>query len=1214
MATSNRSKSDQKETYVIGIGASAGGLEAITDFFQNTPVDTGLSFVLIQHLSPDHKSLMSELLAKQTQMKIYEAEEGMLLMPNCVYLLPNRKFMTVKHGKLLLSDKPKNTQPNNAIDIFFLSLAEAYGPHAVGIILSGTGTDGSKGLELIKKNGGIAIVQDPVTASFDGMPNSAIEAGVADLILSPENMAAELMEYINEPEEMKAFHFDAYRDEFLMRDILLLIKRETGQDFSYYKRPTLFRRLSKRLMELNIPSIRDYLEYINYHPEEIHSISQEFLINVTYFFRDEEAFRIIETIVIPDIMRDKEPGAAVKIWSAACSSGEEAYSLAILFDEYFTRNNMQDINLKIFATDIDRESLDKASKGLYHKNSLEQMLPSRLDKYFIAEGSFYKVSAALRKLIVFSYHDLLKDPPYSRMDLVLCRNMLIYINANSQKEIIRKLHFALNIGGYMFLGPSEYTGKPNNAMEEVDKKWRIYKTINKAKLSGKDSIFMPVERKTNIHSNQQKIKNPLNHMSELFRETLLEVHEFAGIYIDPNFEVKQTIGNYKKYIDFPESGLNFNLMKLVPSDLGIPLNIAIRKAIKLNETVSMSKVSIKNGSSTRSVNITVKPYLQHKDFPEPFLFILLNEAPGKEVWVPKGEPAGDSFQSIQKIEELEKELKETSENLQAVIEEIEAANEELQSANEEMVSTNEELQSTNEELQSLNEELHTVSAEHQAKIKEMMELNDDMNNYFNNSEIGQILIDSRMIIRKFSPAVTHMVNLIPSDINRSIIDITTRFKYVNFINDIRHVMIDNNPIEKELLIGDTIYLLRITPYVRQDRTIDGVVVNFIDISELKKLNSLLETVFESSSSSISALRGIRNKEGIVTDFEFITANSSMGVELGLMNGELRNRTLSSFANYHDLHFRHFAEVLESGNPLQIEYEDPDTRKYYGVNIVKLSDGVVVMSTDITEKKKAADQVNQSYEELKITTAQLQSVNQQLEQTNMDLMQFASVASHDLKEPLRKIQAFGNILMSKVRPKLDNDELNHLEKIVTSSSRMQKLIEDVLTLSKLSNRGQELEKVDLNEVLERIIDDLEITIAETEAVITVGKLPVIQGISGQMNQVFQNLISNSIKFAGEKKPEILVEEKPVTRDQAAQLNINESDYTCVSLKDQGIGFEDEYKEKIFGIFQRLHGNNYDGTGIGLAICRKIIDNHRGFILAESTLGDGSEFFIILPKNH
>ncbi len=1209
MAVKNRPAKNTAEmgTYVVGIGASAGGLEAINEFFDNTRYDTGFIYVLVQHLSPDYKSLMSELLSKHTSMEVVEAHNGMVMKPNSVYLLPSKKFMTVQGGKLLLHDKLKNNKPNNAIDVFFESMAEEYKTHAVGVILSGTGTDGTKGLEMIKKQGGIAVVQDPITAAFDGMPNSAISLGVADLILSPDVMITELSEFLKETKALKLFQLNSYKDEYVLRDILSLIKRETGHDFSHYKRPTLFRRLSKRLLELNITKINEYLEYLSNHTEEVKLIGQDFLINVTYFFRDKQAFELIQHSVIPAIMKDKGPGDTVKAWSVACSSGEEAYSLGMLFLEYIERKKIYDINIKIFATDIDRDALDKASRGIYPKSALKEVSDQRLQRFFTAEGDSFRVTPELRRLIVFSFHDILKDPPFSRMDLIACRNMLIYIGAEAQKEIIRKIHFALNIDSFLFLGPSEHVGPAGTAMQEIDKKWRIYKNISRAKIAGNE-LFSPLERGYSSFVSPHKVKNPVQHIPELFQETLLEEYRFAGIFIDTNFEVKQATGNYKSYLDLPESGFNFNIMKLVPPDLGIALNVAVRKAMKDNASTTMKAVKVKDGKHHRLVNITVKPYLQRKDYQQQFLFIILNEDQKREAaHVPRTGTKDDFFD---KYEEVERELKETRENLQAVIEEIEAANEELQSTNEEMVSTNEELQSTNEELQSLNEELHTVSSEHQLKIKELMELNDDMNNFFRNSDIGQILIDHNMVIRKFSPAVTHMMNLIESDINRSIMDITTRFRSSDFIQDIRTVMSTGNSVEKELPVEEKIYLMRIAPYIRLDKTTDGVVINFVDITESKKVSSMLAAVLDSSPSCICALRAVRDRKGNIEAFEVVLANATMEKEMGKEPGEMTGERLKDLVPEND-HFELYTEVVEKGVIKHYEYHNEKTGKWLEVVLVKLMDGVVSISTDITDKKKAVDLIAQGYEDLKATSKKLKSTNLRLEQSNMDLLQFASVASHDLKEPLRKIQTFGNLLMSKAQAKLAPAEANYLDKIVSASSRMQRLIEDVLTLSKLSNRDVEFEEVNLNEVLKLIKEDLEITMKEKNAEIKVADLPRIKGVTGQMHQVFQNLISNALKFTNGKKPEIVITEKPVDKEHAKALKIKPQNYTCISVKDNGIGFEEAYRDKIFGIFQRLNGSDYDGTGIGLAICKKIMENHGGFITAESELHKGSEFFIILP---
>jgi two-component system, chemotaxis family, CheB/CheR fusion protein len=1197
-------------SYVVGIGASAGGLEAINEFFENTPPNTGFTFVLVQHLSPDHKSLMVDLLSKHTSMKVVEAVDDTELEADVVYILPSKKFITVNEGAVVLHDKVKNNLPNNAIDVFFHSLAVEHKAKAVGIILSGTGTDGTKGLESIKKNGGIAIVQDPISASFDGMPNSAIAAGLADLILAPEQMASELLEYLKESSALKLYQLNSYRDEFVLRDILMTIRRETGQDFSYYKRPTLFRRLSKRLLELNIPRIKDYLEYISTRPKEIKLISQDFLINVTYFFRDKQAFDIVQHSVIPNIMKDKSPGDTVKVWSVACSSGEEAYSLAILFHEYIEKRKLFDVNIKIFATDIDKEALDKASKGLYPKGAFKEVSESRIHGYFTEDGNNYRVNPEIRKMIVFSYHDMLKDPPFSRMDLVTCRNMLIYVNGDAQREIIRKIHFSLNIDGYLFLGPSEHVGPAINSMQEIDKKWRIYKNVAKARPTENDPIFSLLDKGLNkpLHA---KIKNPLNHIPELFKEALLEEYKFAGIFIDINGEVKQATGNYKDYIDLPDSGFNFHILKLVPPDLGIPLNVAIRKAAKDKETVSMRRIKVDFGKTTRNVNITVKPYLKLNEYQQEFLFIILSDDTRKDV---AGESVRDiDITQLDRVAELENELRETKENLQAVIEEIEAANEELQSTNEEMVSTNEELQSTNEELQSLNEELHTVSSEHQTKIKELMELNDDLNNYFNNTEIGQILIDRNLLIRRFSPSATRMVNLIEGDLNRSIVDITTRFNGLDFITDIRKVMKELKAIEREVHLDDEIFLLKIAPYVRADKSVDGVVVNFIDITETQQLSGLLGAILNSSPSSVCATKAIRNKRGEIADFEFISVNKAFEHELGVKQGTLIGKRFKQVdPDLLNEHFTLFKEVLENDRSLHYESYNETKNAWFDISLVKLMDGFVLTSTDISERKKAADLITQSYEDLKVTSRKLRSTNIKLEQSNMDLLQFASVASHDLKEPLRKIQTFGNLLVSKAKGKLDDSESKHLEKIISASGRMQKLIEDVLTLSKLSNADIEFEEVDLNKVVSLIKEDLEITVKEKNASIEIEELPLVNGVMGQIHQVFQNLIGNALKFTNGKKPDIKIAERQIDKELAEELKIKPERYYCVSVKDNGIGFENVYKDKIFGIFQRLNGNNYEGTGIGLAICKKIVENHNGHITAKGKLGEGTEVFVLLPK--
>jgi two-component system, chemotaxis family, CheB/CheR fusion protein len=1082
--------------YVVGIGASAGGLEAINELFDNMPANTGFSFVIVQHLSPDYKSLMADLLSKHTEMKVFEATEDMPVKPNCIYLIPARKTITLENGRLKLEEKVRDHQPNSAIDIFFESLAKDQSEMGIGIILSGTGTDGTRGIQAIKNSGGAVAVQDPVTAQFDGMPNSAIASGYVDMILSPDMMADELLEFVREAPLLRSFNELNNQEEEVLVDILALVQKTTGHDFSKYKRPTINRRMARRMAERNIRSVAAYYTYLQSNIEEVTDLCREFLLHVTRFFRDPEAYDLLKTVVIPEIDARKEPGAPIKVWVSACSTGEEAYSLAMLFEEYADNRPAHNHEVKIFASDISQDVIDIASRGFYSDDHVSSIPAGNLKRFFIKEPGGYRVVPAIRKMIVFARHDIAKDPPFSKIDLLTCRNMLIYMNPVLQKNILQKLHFAINDDGYLFLGPSENIGVLKDVMVEVDKKWKLFKCISKSKVAELESFSNPAESiGFAVPAGVAKAKNALNNIAEIFKDTLLEEYEYAGIFVDKNFDVKQAVGHFKKFLEFPDNNFNFNLLKLVPPDLSIALSTGIRKAMKDNERVVLRAVRFRSENVEKLVTVIIKPYLVQKAYLQPFVFVILKE---EVIVARKASPpvfSGDHYTS-ERILELEQELVDTKENLHALLEEVESSNEQLQSSNEEIVSSNEELQSTNEELQSLNEELHTVNAEHQLKIRELIELNDDLNNYFRNSEIGQILIDRRLIIRKFTPAATKQVNLIKTDIGRSIVDISTKITGLDFVNDIKEVIQTGEMLEKEIRMdGGRIVLMRIAPYLRENDTRDGAVINFVDISEIKRLGSVMEA---------------------------------------------------------------------------------------------------------------------SYAELQVTAKQLESTNYKLQQSNLDLVQFASVASHDLKEPLRKIQVFGNMLREKAKEKLDKAENGFLSKMVGASSRMETLIDNILILSRLSETDKPHAMVDLNEVVSQIINDLEISIQDKGVNLTVGKLPALNGIAGQMHQLFQNLISNSIKF-NNGKPEINIWEEPLEDELAVEFNIRPGDYHAIHIRDNGIGFDGQrYGQKIFGLFQRLDPTNYKGTGIGLAIVKKIIDNHKGFIKAYSKPGESSLFVVILPR--
>lgn len=1208
-------KTAKEKMFVVGIGASAGGLEAIHELFDNMPNDTGFCFVIIQHLSPDYKSLMPELLAKHSEMKIFEAENGMLLKKNCIYVIPSKFTMTLEGEVIRLTDKERKSAPANSIDTFLTSLANEKGKEAIAIILSGTGSDGTSGIEAIKANGGAVIVQDPISAKFDGMPNSAINTGFADLILSPDMIPGELIEYLNENQTalQKTFYAISQQDEYILREILENIYKATSHDFSHYKRPTIHRRLAKRMAMKNIGSLNEYLHYMERHQEEAKLLSKEFMIGVTKFFRDNDAFEELKELVLPPLFAEKKKGDTIKVWTIACSTGEEPYSLAILLSEYISRHKLDNV-IKIFATDIDEAALDIASKGIYPLTISADISKERLEKFFIREGNTYKVSPTIRKMVVFANHNVLKDPPFSKVDLLSCRNMLIYLSAELQKNIMRTIHFAMNSSAYLFMGPSENIGALKDATKELSKKWKIYKNVSKPLMVTLEK-YQPIESKFNSpYATAIKTKNALNNIPEIFKETIIDEYKYAGILIDKDFDVKQAIGNFKAYLNFPDGNFNLNILKLVSQELSIAISAGVRKALKESTKVVLKKVKIGEKENKKIVNIIIKPYLDQTEYIQPFIFIVINEEEDKSSSRSKKNEL--PLNKTEMLLEVEQELKETKENLQAAIEELETANEELQSSNEEMISANEELQSTNEELQSLNEELHTVNTEHQMKIKELVELNEDLNNYFSGTDIGQLLIDKKLIIRRFSPAVKTQINLIETDIGRSILDISNNFQSLDFVNDLRTVMKKGTVIEKEVMLNNNrVHLMRISPYVKLNKTIDGVVVTFIDISETKQLSSIIDSVFNSSVNGITVKKAIRDKNSVIVDFEYIAVNDAaarmfMTTKEQLIGKRVFKNGLASNQTYFD----RYREVVDHDKTQHFEYMDERNGRWYDIVALKMMDGLVTTFMDVTDKKQAAEELNKHYIELKKATKKLSYTNVALEQSNYDLLQFASVVSHDLKEPLRKIMTFGSLLQSNDFEKRTEKEKNYLDKMLKSSERMKNLIDDLLSFSKLSNKNVQFTQTDLNDIIHAITDDLEVQINEQHAKVVVTDLPRIEALSGQMHQLFLNLISNSLKFSKVGNTEIKIEEKPLTHELINTFKIRDPQkYICISVEDNGIGFEDEYKEKIFGLFQRLPTTEKTpGTGIGLAICKKITENHNGFITAQSKLGSGSTFYILLPK--
>ncbi len=723
-----------KEFYVVGIGASAGGLEAIESFFSKVPSDSGLAFVIIQHLSPDYKSLMPEILLKRTSLPVHTAEDGMEVKPDNVYLIPRKMNMKIFHSRLHLTEKNNLQVLNLPIDIFFHSLAEDFEDKAIGVILSGTGSDGSRGIRVIRENGGIIIVQDPDSSKFDGMPKSAITTGTVDFILPPQEIPEKIMRYVKHPyiKDKDKNHELAKVPEDYLSKIILFIKETFGLDFTYYKDTTISRRIERRLSINQVENLKDYLDYLYSSKKEQKTLYNELLIGVTKFFRDSEAFLIVENEIIPSIFENKLPKDEVRVWVSACSTGEEAYSVAILFKEYMLQHSLEN-KIKIFATDVDKTAIEYASIGVYNASISADVSPERLSRFFIQAGDSFRINDEIREMIVFARHNVIKDPPFNKIDFLLCRNLLIYFQTALQQKVLSLFNFALNKTGYLFLGNSESIGDMEHFYETINIKWKIFKSKRSSKLPADilDEKFPGglINPKFQMRKPVYALKSPVADLVNIFTEKIIEDIAPETVIVNENYEIINSFGDLNKFLIFPKTrrineGFEYIITKMVPSNLKLTFSIAINKAIKSGNEVIHHQVKFQKSESDFIIaDLKFIPLLKQELY-EKYVLIYFYERdfsqiPGTEI---------KSFEDVdqqaqQRIFDLENELKHTKENLQASIEELETTNEELQSTNEELVSANEELQSTNEELQSVNEELYTVNTEFQAKNHDLLVMN-----------------------------------------------------------------------------------------------------------------------------------------------------------------------------------------------------------------------------------------------------------------------------------------------------------------------------------------------------------------------------------------------------------------------------------------------------------------------------------------------------------
>ena len=851
---------------IVGIGASAGGLETLQALFANMPADANIAFVIIQHLSPQHKSLMVELLAKHTPMPVRQIEDGMHLSPGCIYLTPPDKNVAIFNRSLHLMEPIKGSGINMPIDFFFRSLSEDQKERAIGIIVSGTASDGTLGIKAIKGEGGMVMVQDPATAKYDGMPRSAVATGMVDFIVPVEKMPQTLLGYIRHPflSSPGKIKLSETNTQQQLSKMYALIRTATGHDFSKYKPNTIQRRIERRLAVHQLEKLSDYVVFLQKTPSESKALFKDLLIGVTSFFRDPQAFEILAQQGVEKILQNKKNDAPLRCWVVGCSTGEEAYSLAMLICEAMEKLDKRP-DVQIFASDIDEAAIETARKGVYPDSIAVDVSKERLKQFFTKEQGVFKVKKQVRDMVVFSPHSIIKDPPFSKLDLVSCRNLLIYMDPSLQKKIIPLLHYALNPEGVLFLGSAETIGEFTDLFNPLDSKWRIYK--RKAGPSG-NFIDYPTQKALyglpeSPSGEAPTIPKPVD-LQSLAERKVLDQYAPAAVLINDRYEILHFVGRTERYLVPPTGKPSFNVLNMARADLKFDLTAALHKAKSEKKHTTRKDIRVQYNGDFCIVDLSISPFDDPK-LPPGLLLVIFEEKASDHTAGDASPQAAPKDRTGLKARQLEEELRSTREHLQATIEELETSNEELRSTNEELQSVNEEMQSTNEELetskeelQSTNEELNTVNTELQNKVHELSSVSDDMNNLLAATDIASIFLDIRLCIKRYTPAAARIIKLIPTDVGRPLNDLKTSFPQVDLAQQIQKVLDDLNTIETKIESEDHAwYQLKAMPYRTTDNVIDGVVLTLINIQrqvgQSEEKIRRFATVLEDSNDAVTVL-------------------------------------------------------------------------------------------------------------------------------------------------------------------------------------------------------------------------------------------------------------------------------------------------------------------------------------------------------------------------
>jgi two-component system, chemotaxis family, CheB/CheR fusion protein len=1210
---------------VVGIGASAGGLEAFRQLLSHLPIDTGMAFVLIQHLDPHQKSLLTEILARETAMPVVEVHNELEIQPNRVYVIPPNTKMAISRGVLKLTARDRiKAMP---VDTFFFSLAADLGRKAIAVVLSGGDGDGSRGLEAIKEAGGITFAQCEASAKVSSMPNTAVATGRVDFILPPAEIAQELAKisrhpYVAHPTPAKAIEV-LLEGETALQTIFVLLRTATGVDFTLYKHTTLNRRILRRMVLYKLDRIEDYVVYLHAHPEEVQALYEDILINVTSFFRDPIAFEVLQAKVFPTIA-NKSPEVPIRIWVAGCSTGEEAYSIAICLLEFLDTQAIRP-SIQIYATDISDWAIEKARTGFYQHSAVADISPKRLQRFFVPVEDGYQIGKSVRELCVFARQNLCSDPPFSKLDLISCRNVLIYLGAALQKKILPTFHYGLKPTGFLMLGSSETTGESADLFTTIDKKQKIYASkLVPARLTLDLVTSIPA---SDIVNPSPKLTTATWSDLDLQQEAdriVLDRFAPVGVVIDRDLEILHFRGQTNHYLAPAPGRASHNLLKMAKEELKLELRTAIHQAKQHKSATRKDGLQIRVGDRIRQVNLEVIP-LHARGAAEGYFLVLFTENIAASTPV-TGDPIVrydiETSRNRHTIDEreivrLKQELANTKEYLRSIVEEQEATNQDLRAANEEILSSNEEFQSSNEELetakeeiQASNEELNTINDELQRRNLELTQVSSDLQNLIGSTNIPILMLGGDLRIRRFTPFAQKILHLIPTDIGRPLGDINHTLNVPDLEAQILHVINTLTISEQEVQDRDGHwYDLRIRPYRTIDDRIDGAMVMLVDIDTLKRgmeqleysrnyAQAIVETVREPLIVLDERLRVFTANQSFYRTFEATIADTEHRLIFELGNGqwdiprlrELLMEILPTDSQLQDFEVEHNFEQI--GHKTMLLNARKMTQSEGGVKIL-------LAIEDITDRKRLESELN-------ATVGREQLARSAAESANRAKDDFLSMVSHELRNPLSAILGWAQLLRTQ---KFDEVKTNHALATIEQSAKTQdRLIEDLLDVSAITSGKLRLNmrELQLDTVIEKAIDIVRLA-ADAKQIQIESHLDrsaaQMLGDPDRLQQVIWNLLTNAIKFTP-SQGRITVGLQYL--DNLAKITIG----------DTGCGVSVDFLPYVFERWSQAatsQDRSYPGLGLGLSIVRSLVELHGGTVaVASAGEGQGTTFTIYLPQ--